>query len=73
MDFNELNDLERIGLAFVAGVITGTSLEYETEKEPKHLENEKDSVEKIEIKKVSSVEMAEILKGLENKILGGKN
>ena len=74
MEYSDLNELEKIGLAFVAGIIAGNSLEKENENEkvqtPKHMANE----EKIEIctNKVTPQEMAEILDNLKNKILGGK-
>ena len=74
MEYSDLNELERIGLAFVAGIIAGNSLEKEVEDEqnqaPKHMANE----EEFEIctHKVTSKEMADILDNLKNKILGGK-
>ena len=74
MEYSDLNELEKIGLAFVAGIIAGNSLEKENEDDqvqaPKHMANE----EKIEIctNKVTPKEMAEILDNLKNKVLGGK-
>ncbi len=67
MDFTKMNELEKIGLAFVAGMITGNCIEIE---EPKHAEKEES---KIEIRKVTPKEMKQILDYLENKVIGGKS
>jgi len=47
MNYDELNDLEKIGLAFISGVIAGTSLEKE-EVEDNEDENIKTGVIKLE-------------------------
>lgn len=46
MDYDDLNDLEKIGLAFISGVITGTSLE--KQKDDSEEENIKSGVIKLE-------------------------
>ena len=74
MEYSDLNELERIGLAFISGLIAGNALEKEeTEEveekpEPKHMATECE----VEIKKITQKEMADILDNLKNKILGGK-
>lgn len=74
MEYSDLNELERIGLAFVSGLIAGNALEKEgTEEveekpEPKHMAEECE----VEVKKITQKEMADILDNLKNKILGGK-
>lgn len=62
MEISDLNELEKIGLAFLSGLVAATCIEKEkTEK-----------IEKVEIKKVTQEEMGKILDDLKNKILGGK-
>lgn len=47
MDYDDLNDLEKIGLAFISGVIAGTSLEKQ-EDDDEEEENIKSGVIKLE-------------------------
>ncbi len=46
MDYDDLNDLEKIGLAFISGVIAGTSLEKQENNDKE--ENIKSGVIKLE-------------------------
>lgn len=82
MDFN---NLEVIGLAFLSGLkiaeIAEIAEEVIEEKECKSkcnntkdkVEESKENVEEIQIKRISPDEMAHILDTLKNKVLGGKN
>lgn len=81
MDFN---NLEVIGLAFLSGLkIAEITEEVIEEKECEckskcnntkdKVEESKESVEEIQIKRISPDEMAHIFDTLKNKVLGGKN
>lgn len=69
MDFDKLNDLEIIGLAFITGIIAGNykrkeSGEKECGEKPKHLKTGT-----IEVKEIEPKEMLDILDTLKNKIM----
>lgn len=81
MDFN---NLEVIGLAFLSGLKIAEITEEVIEKKEceckskcnntkDKVEESKESVEEIQIKRISPDEMAHILDTLKNKVLGGKN
>jgi hypothetical protein len=68
MNFNELNELEKIGLAFISGVIAGTSIEKVEEKSAdENEENIKTGVVKLEGEKAK-----EFMNFIENLTNGGK-
>ena len=70
MDFDKLNDLEVIGLAFITGIIAGNYKKEESrengcgEKPKKHLKTGT-----IEVKEIEPKEMLDILDTLKNKIM----
>lgn len=86
MDFNKL---EVIGLAFLSGLKIAEIAEEEVIEEKEcecknkckskcnntkdKVEKSKESVEEIQIKRISPDEMAHIFDTLKNKVLGGKN
>ncbi len=81
MDFN---NLEVIGLAFLSGLKIAEIAEEEIEEKEceckskcnntkDKVEESKESVEEIQIKRISPDEMAHIFDTLKNKVLGGKN
>ena len=67
----DLNDFEKIGLAFVCGVTAGRALDVAEKDETKEeSENKEEEIETVEIKKVTPKEMGEIFDGLKKKIIG---
>lgn len=71
MEISDLNELEKIGLAFLSGLVAATCIEKDIE-DAEEEKTEKIEAEKIEIKKVTQEEMGKNLDDLKNKILGGK-
>ena len=69
MGLGDLNELEKIGLAFISGIAAGCSLKKATDEED---EVEDEPIKKVEIQKVTPKEMGKVLDDLKNKIMGGK-
>lgn len=67
----ELNDLEKIGLAFLSGLCAASSLEKDNDEEEKEEETEH---KKVVVGKIEGTSAEEFIKMIENmgKKLGGK-